>query len=295
MSLSRPATGLALLLMAVLVAVYAVAFGIAAVQTVDLRAIPEGLAGQGVAHAELATGRLLDSISVGSLVIAGGGLVAVALVRRRFGQAIAAAVVIAGANVTTQALKPLLGRLDPLGGDAERFSEGIFPSGHATVAMSLALALVIVVPATARPVAAVVAAVYAGAVGVGLLLLGWHFPSDVAGGFLVAGVWAAAAIAWLRARSRHDPVTLAPVPRVRAGVTVALVLGVLAVLAVGVAIGLRVNDLDQIARYGRLHTAFFGGAAVTVVLAAAIPASVAAIMLRGRVDEPRHATAAAGG
>lgn len=277
----------AALVLLLLAGVYALAFGVPAVSTADQRAIPEGLAGPGVAQAETATARLLDTISVGSLVLAAAGLVAVALARRRYRQAVAAAAVMAGANLTTQILKPALGRLDPLGGDAERLSEGIFPSGHATVAMSLALALVIVVPAPLRPVAAVIGVGYAGAVGVGLVLLGWHFPSDVVGGFLVAALWAAAAVAWLRQPERSQAVTMAPAPRVRAGLRVALAVAVVMALAVAVAIGMRVNDLGEVAEYGRLRTAFIGGAAVIAALALALPPSVAALMLRGRVDEAR--------
>lgn len=282
MRLPRAPLALAALALLLLLVDYVLAFGVGAISTADQRGIPEGLAGAGVAQAELATARLLDTISVASLVLAAAGLVAVALVRRRYRQAIAAAAVVAGANLTTQVLKPLLGGLDPLGGDAERFSQEIFPSGHATVAMSLALALVIVVPAPARPVAAVVGAIYTGAIGVGLLLLGWHFPSDVVGGFLVAAVWAALAVAWLRAERQPDAVTLGPVRRLRAGVIVALAIAGFVAIAVTVAIGVRVSDLSDLAEYGRLRTAFIGGAALIVLLALALPPSVAALMLRGR-------------
>ena len=53
--------------------------------------------------------------------------------------ALGAGVVVLGANVTTQWLKATLGRpgIDEV---------GTYPSGHVTVAMSLAMALVLVAP-----------------------------------------------------------------------------------------------------------------------------------------------------
>lgn len=268
---------------------YALAFGVSAVTTVDQRAIPQGLAGAGVAQAKVATAQLLDTISVASLVVAGLGLVAIALIRRRYRQGLAALAVIAGANVTTQLLKPALGDLDPLGGDAARFSEGIFPSGHATVAMSLALALVIVVPAAARPLAAVVGMLYTAAVGVGLVLLGWHFPSDVIGGFLIAALWAAGAVGWLRWAGAREAGTVAPVPLVRAGMIAALVLAGVFTVAAAVAIALRIGDLDQAAELGRLRTAFIGGSALIGLLALAVPPSIAALLLERPTDAPSAA------
>lgn len=296
-SSDRLALLLALGAIVLLVAVYAVAFGTAAGLRVDERAIPVGLAGPNIAQAEVATSRLLNTISLASLALAGAGIVAIAVARRRPRHAVVAAGVIVGANLATQALKPLLGELDLLGGDAERFSQGIFPSGHATVAMSLALALVIVVPPQARPLAAAASAGYAAAIGVGLLLLGWHFPSDVAGGFLVAATLAGIAVAWLRSRAAKtspDPATLAPPAEVRRGVILALALAGAVAVAAAVAIGLRVGDVGQLARYGRLHTAFFGGSAAIAALALALPAAVAALMLRGAASRAtpsdRHPT-----
>ncbi len=42
-------------------------------------------------------------------------------------------------------------------------------------------------------------------VGCALLILAWHMPSDVLGGYLVAGLWAALAVAALRAAERRWP------------------------------------------------------------------------------------------
>ena len=46
---------------------------------------------------------------------------------------------------------------------------------------------------------------FAVAVGCALLILAWHMPSDVLGGYLVAALWTALAVAALRAADRRWP------------------------------------------------------------------------------------------
>ncbi len=80
-----------------------------------------------------------------------------------------------------------------------------WPSGHATAATVLALCAVLVAPRRVRPLVAVLGATFAAAVGVSLLILAWHLPSDVLGGYLLATLWMALVLAGLRiadARSR---------------------------------------------------------------------------------------------
>ena len=50
-----------------------------------------------------------------------------------------------------------------------------------------------------------IGAVFAVAVGCALLILAWHMPSDVLGGYLVAALWTALAVAALRAADRRWP------------------------------------------------------------------------------------------
>ncbi len=102
----------------------------------------------------------------------------VALLLGRARAALGALLVIGGANATTQVLKHL-------GND-------LFPSGHATVAMSLALAAVLVAPPAWKVLAGLAGSAYAAGVGVSLVIQAAHFPSDVAAGYLVAGCWAGA-------------------------------------------------------------------------------------------------------
>lgn len=118
--------------------------------------------------------------------------------------ALAAAGSMLGAAVTTQALKPLLAEPRPLPGGTHVASQA-WPSGHTTAAASLALALVLITPPGRRRPVAAAGAVLVAAVGVSLVVRAIHYPSDVVGGALVAGAWAAVAfavVALLRQRRR---------------------------------------------------------------------------------------------
>lgn len=144
------------------------------------------------------SGRLLASISVASIGIVVVLAVVVALLRERPRAAVAAILLVAGANVTAQIMKPALSDADPFGGESARqdvgeFLAGAFPSGHATAALSLGLALVLVSPAALRRIAATIAVAYGVGVGIATVAMGWHFPSDVIGAFLMTIAWAAVA------------------------------------------------------------------------------------------------------
>jgi membrane-associated phospholipid phosphatase len=145
-----------------------------------------------------AVGHALDTVSVTSLAIATAALMVVALLRRRPRLAVGVAVLVVGANLTTQVLKEVLERPQLLDGAPSLTS---FPSGHATVAMSLALALVLVVPARLRVPVGAVGLAYAIVVGGATLTSAWHRASDVLGADLVALAWAAGVSVWLVAPS----------------------------------------------------------------------------------------------
>lgn len=137
-----------------------------------------------------ATQRLLETISVSSLALFGLGIMGIALLRGRPWRAAGAGVVVLGANLTTQAMKGHFDRPDLLGGF--RTDAGAFPSGHVTVAMSLAMALVLVAPPALRWTATLAGCAYAGGVGVAVIALDWHRPSEVIGAYLVTVAWTAA-------------------------------------------------------------------------------------------------------
>src|SRR6201993_3431161 len=121
---------------------------------------------------------------------------ALALARRRFRVAAMIALVLLGANETTQLLKPLLvAPRDPVWWSP--ISLASWPSGHATASMTLALCTVIAAPPRWRPAVAAAMVAFALAVCYSFLELGWHYPSDVFGGFLVAATWTLLGIAGL--------------------------------------------------------------------------------------------------
>lgn len=127
----------------------------------------------------------------------------IALWRNRPLDAAAAVAVVAGANVTTQLLKVALAhpRFQPVLGDRQ-LGAVAFPSGHATAAASIAIAYLFVVPDDLREFADTLGAGFALAVGVSIVVLAWHYPSDVLGGYLIAAGWGFAVLALTRAMRR---------------------------------------------------------------------------------------------
>jgi hypothetical protein len=65
------------------------------------------------------------------------------------------------------------------------------PSGHSTVAFSVAVALVLVLPVRLRAVAAAAGVGYTTLTAMATLSAGWHRPSDSVAAFLVVACWAA--------------------------------------------------------------------------------------------------------
>jgi membrane-associated phospholipid phosphatase len=141
---------------------------------------------------------LLHLLEPALYILWGVMLIAVALWRRRPLLALAVAVVMGMAPLTAELLKPLLAHPHALiYGD--EISAASWPSGHASAATALAMCAVLVTPQRLRPTVAALGAIFAAAVGFSLVLLAWHLPSDVIGGYLVGTLWAALAVAGLRA------------------------------------------------------------------------------------------------
>jgi membrane-associated phospholipid phosphatase len=144
---------------------------------------------------------LLDPLVV---LFWGLALVLFALARRRGREALAVCVIFVAAPLSADFLKPLLAHSHPNAGSIH-IGAPSWPSGHATAAMALALCAALVAPRRARPLVAAVGAAFAAAVGCALLIRAWHMPSDVLGGYLLAGLWMAVAVACLRAAERRWP------------------------------------------------------------------------------------------
>jgi membrane-associated phospholipid phosphatase len=188
---SRRLSNLAILAVLACAVVYVVALGTHWGLTLDRGALPRDASGPRWERAHAALHVAVESVSIATMALVGGAAILYALRRGRRDLALAAAGILVGANVTAAVLKPLLALADPLGGETKRVVSGAYPSGHATATMSLALVTVLVAPRIWRLWVAFIASSYVAVVGVGLVALVAHQPSDVVGGYLVAVAWAA--------------------------------------------------------------------------------------------------------
>jgi membrane-associated phospholipid phosphatase len=145
--------------------------------------------------------RVLDVVSVSTVALVLLAAILIAVMRRRWQLAAQVAILMAGANLTTQVLKSVV-FVRPHLGQAPDFGNTL-PSGHVTAAGSASAALVFVVPPRARPWAALAGAAYTAATGVSTLVGRWHRPSDVIAAVFVVLAWSGLACA-LAATSTSD-------------------------------------------------------------------------------------------
>ncbi len=197
MALRGAAAGVVLLVMA-----WYLTFHLALAGRAD-RAILNGFGGLHRVRVDLVTNLIANLCDPKPYVFLAAIPVLVALVRRRPRVAVAAGMIMLGANLTTQLLKPLLAAPRTVAVPGFAIDAASWPSGHATAAMALALCCVLVAPARLRPAVGALMAGFAVAVCYSFLELGWHYPSDVLGGFLVASSWTllgVGALYWLEQR-----------------------------------------------------------------------------------------------
>lgn len=161
-------------------------------QSVDTAA----LHGADVSHARAVEimNRTLNGTSLASLVLVCVAVAAIGMIRHRLDLAVAAAVLVIGANVTTQLLKMRLDRPDLDGFPAPNS----FPSGHTTAATSVAFALVLVLPHAIRGMVALIGAGYVAVIAVATVWAEWHRPSDTAAAMMIVLAWGALLSAVLR-------------------------------------------------------------------------------------------------
>jgi membrane-associated phospholipid phosphatase len=251
------------------------AFHIGIVEHAD-QSILRGFAGLHRPRVDQVTNFIANLCDPKPFVFFGAIVVVIALLRGRPRIAATAGLILLGANVTTQLLKPLLAqpRADSLLGHPT-VGAASWPSGHATAAMSLALCCVMVAPARRRPFVAALGAAFAVAVSYSFLELEWHYPSDVFGGFLIAATWTllgVAALSYLDARVARRTGTAAigavevadgrriPI-RAALGPPAAVLLA--AIVVAGLILLARPHEVYA---YARAHEAFMVGAAAIAAL-----------------------------
>ena len=209
-------------------------------------------------------------------------LILVALLRGRPRTAGLIVVLLLATGYTTHTLKPLLAspRYDEWLGTGQ-IAAASWPSGHATASMTLALCAVLAAPARLRPTVAAAGVCFALGVSFSILALGWHFPSDVLGGYLVAGTWTCLGVAALIALERRwpqrerGPADLRPVDAVGPVVIAA------SALLAGVAIAMA--RPEEATQFLSDHRPFVVGATLIALLATTVVAALAR-GLRGLVQ-----------
>lgn len=171
----------------------------------DATALKHVSAPRGTLRFELAdaVAHLADPVPLALMTL---GVIGLALSWGRRREALAAAAVVLGANVTTQLLKAVLEhhRWQDFLTEDQPWANA-FPSGHTTAAVAISIALLLVVPPRLLHRALPIAAGFSAAVGLAVVTIEWHYPSDVIGGTLVASAWGLAALAWLRFKAGREP------------------------------------------------------------------------------------------
>jgi membrane-associated phospholipid phosphatase len=270
-----------------LVALWYVAFHVGAVRQADATILDGflGLDGPRVDHVANFVAGLCDPKPY---VFLAALPVLVAFLRGRPRVAVTIALILLCANETTELLKPLLAaHRDHATMPVDAAS---WPSGHATAAMSLCMCWVIAVSARWRPAVGAAMAAFAIAVSYSFLALGWHYPSDVLGGFLVAAVWASV---WIAALSIYEYRRRSTVPESPVQFTVSQALGPPAALAAGALVLIAVLMVARphaVTDYAQAHTSFVIGAAAIAALGFSLVSGMMLMLRvpggRGRVASP---------
>jgi membrane-associated phospholipid phosphatase len=280
-SLLLMAAGCAALFVLVLVGAYQWDAG----RSLDLRGLTGFVAADDGSRETLATwlGGLGDPPAVALMAV---GLAGLAAARGRPRVALAVLLLIALTSVSSQLLKELLAHPRPQAPGLD-FTLGpeAFPSGHATAAMSVALAAVLAAPRRARPAAALLGALLALAVGASVVAGGWHFPSDVVGGYLLATGWALVLAAGLTEADRRFPATDRWAATAAGRVFDRIAAGGLGLAALAgaactalLAIALLAADPGGATGFARDHTTAVAVAVAVASAALALPAALAAIL-----------------
>ncbi|MDX6687904.1 MAG: hypothetical protein QOF26_2920 [Baekduia sp.] len=235
-----------------------------------------GFVGLNAPHLTPALNRVAHLADPAPYALVGLALALVALLRGRWRVALAIPIVFVLSGATTEILKQLLAgpRLDEWLGHAQ-IAAASWPSGHSTAAMTMALCATIAAPPRLRPTVAAVGGAFAIVVAYAILTLGWHFPSDVLGGYLVAALYVLLAIAAVAASEARWPSRRGAEAGTRPldvvpGLAVAMV-------AAGTAVGLALARPRALVGYAQSHTTFVVGAGGIALLAVVL----AGVMVAG--------------
>jgi PAP2 superfamily len=207
--------------------------------------------------------RTLNGTTLASLVLVCVAAAAIGVLRRRLDVAVGAALLVIGANLTTQLLKT---RLDRPNLDAFP-APNSFPSGHTTAAASVAFALIIALPHAVRGMVTLIGASYVSVIAVATVWAEWHRPSDTVAALLVVLAWGGLVAAvvrmvrWRRPSPSSRPTRLTTLLLTAVG-TVTAVAGLIGLLAM--VLSERITPDPVSGRFAFLA----GAAAITAAVAA---------------------------
>lgn len=216
----------------------------------------------------------------------------VAVLRGRPRIALAAATAMFGAVASSELLKSLLAHPRNSGGlESFQVPGASWPSGHATAAMAITLAAILVTPRRLRSLVAAAGTALTVAVSYSILMLHWHFPSDVLGGYLVAATWTALVVAGLRAAQARWPAPSGRQVGRRAVLRAGELLAPVGLITTGAAVltGILLVHPGSVASFSAGHRSFLIGALAIAALAWTLPTATA-LLLGGRAVRvlPRH-------
>ncbi len=271
----RVALGCAALCLLALALTWVLAALVPATRLHDAAAL-RGFIGLDHGLVDLLAGGVLALVSPISCTVFTLAAMAVAERRGRRRLAIAIPIVLLGAIVTSEALKPLLAVPHDFVDASHQISAASWPSGHSTAVMTMTLTALLVAPRRWRPAVATVGGVFTVAVAFALLTRAWHMPSDIIGGFLLAALWVSSAVAALaRAEAREPrrapgrPAPRAPRQPALAG-REALVPGAVLGSVTGVALAVVALRPAEVGDFAATHHSVVAFAAVIAALAASL-------------------------
>ncbi|MGJ9425875.1 phosphatase PAP2 family protein [Nesterenkonia halotolerans] len=122
-----------------------------------------------------------------------------------------AAVLVLGANLSTQLFKLVFSSRPVLIGLTEDWTGNSLPSGHTTMAASAAAAMFLIARPRDRALWGVLAANWSALWGAYIFVEGWHLPSDMIAAYLVVAAWTLVCGAVVLQTEARDP-SLAPLP-----------------------------------------------------------------------------------
>jgi membrane-associated phospholipid phosphatase len=226
----------------------------------------------------LAHPRMAQLVEPGAFAAAGLLVLLAARVIRGPRCAASVSIVLVGASLSTQLLKLGLAQPRSVGGLPEwsEIAPAAWPSGHATASMSLILCAVLATPARWRPLVGTLGAVLPLGVSLSMLARGFHFPSDMLAGYLIAGVWTLLVLAALgdgSSRSGHST-SVRPFKLKRVFVAPAFAVA----LATLSAVALVIRAPDEVSAHLTEHPAFVAGVTGLALFGLGLPAGLAAAL-----------------